>query len=223
MLASSNIVYTDIRPTIYNGCKQHGIDIPMFFSEYPWVYEYRVDEIIVALLLLGVSLLILRNSERIVQKIEYYNPTEAQILSKESFMDVQDTVANIIAEKRIDKPLNNDGVTCLHLAAIRGNLEILQLVLNAKPGINSRDCSGNTALHLAKNKLIADRLVKSEIDVNIQNKNSEVAGIAALKDGRLDVAIFIFSLSKTNKNLIDNENMSLTDYLYEKGIIQLNE
>lgn len=66
--------------------------------------------------------------------------------------------------------LSSDGDTCLHIAARRGNLRAIQLLLKAGLGVNALGDMSCTALHLAATPEIAQELLSNGADPSIKNE-----------------------------------------------------
>jgi len=93
---------------------------------------------------------------------------------KEAFKDLWNYGAEDISEP-ID-PLTYhwpEGDSCLHIAALRGNSRVVEILLDAGLDINEKGDMGNTPLHYAKSHgtpEVVDLLIKRGADVNVVNE-----------------------------------------------------
>ncbi len=66
------------------------------------------------------------------------------------------------------------GSTALHRAVSKGNISIIELLLNQRSlNVNAADCEGNTPLHIAAEETkvdIAKMLLKHDANPNYKNK-----------------------------------------------------
>jgi hypothetical protein len=70
-------------------------------------------------------------------------------------------------------------VNVAHLAVLAGNIDILNLVLDAKANLRQQDVDGNTPLHYAVmlgNQEMYDLLIKKGADPNVKNKGGKTPG-----------------------------------------------
>lgn len=84
-----------------------------------------------------------------MQPMPIISPEDLDYL-KQSFADLP----NLQSENTLDPidPLNYIGFggdSCLHIAAIRGDLRAIRLLINAGLNVNARGDMGSTPLHLA--------------------------------------------------------------------------
>lgn len=63
-----------------------------------------------------------------------------------------------------------DGDTCLHVAALRGDLRAVQLLIEAGLDTNARGDMGYTPLHYARSQAIVDALLASNAGPDIKNE-----------------------------------------------------
>lgn len=63
-----------------------------------------------------------------------------------------------------------DGDMCLHIAALRGNLRAVQLLVRAGFNINDRGNMGYTPLQYARTQEVVDFLLQNGADPNIKNE-----------------------------------------------------
>jgi ankyrin repeat protein len=91
--------------------------------------------------------------------------------------------------KTFDQP-GSDGDTPIHVAALLGNLDDLNLMLLSSIDINKRGDIGNTALHYAALKgheAIVEMLLKSGANPLIQNDYGDYAVDYATDDDKLAI------------------------------------
>ena len=74
------------------------------------------------------------------------------------------------------------GQTPLHIAAETGDVALLNLLLSAKPDVNSVDRDGSTALHVAAKKLEGTRLVDSLISHGANVEVQDIWGFRPLHE-----------------------------------------
>ena len=65
---------------------------------------------------------------------------------------------------------NPDGDTCLHIAARRGDIRSIELLLKAGLNINDRGDMGTTPLHCAKTQEVIEFLVANGASVDIRDE-----------------------------------------------------
>lgn len=126
---------------------------------------------------------------------------------------------------------NRDGITPLMMAALKGNFEIVEILISVT-NINSQDKEGNTALHYSVVKghlnVIKALLSKNELITNICNKNNQKALELADPSIYLKIQEY-FSVHESHKKIFFqkfeiNENMNYKDFLenekkfYEKSL-----
>ena len=63
-----------------------------------------------------------------------------------------------------------DGDTCLHVAALRGNLRAVELLIKAGLDVNQQGDMDYTPLHYAKTKSVIDCLLKNGASTSIVNE-----------------------------------------------------
>ena len=68
---------------------------------------------------------------------------------------------------------DEDGNSSLHWGATKGHKEVVELLIDQGADLDSKDESGMTPLHVAKNKAIAELLITKGADVNEANKMGE--------------------------------------------------
>ena len=63
-----------------------------------------------------------------------------------------------------------DGDTCLHIAALRGNLRVVELLLKAGLDVNRQGDMGYTPLHYAKTQPVINCLIENGASTSIENE-----------------------------------------------------
>lgn len=110
---------------------------------------------------------------------------------------------------QIDATCQNSEVTALHLAAWRGNLDIVKLLLENGADINKKNKDGNTALFMTALKncpeiaKIAKFLVNNQADYNIRNKSGQTALDWAIKNKRTEIAELLSQKMSPTDNKAD--------------------
>ena len=85
------------------------------------------------------------------------------------------------------------GKSPIHLAAIKGDLEKVELLIQAGIDVDITDESGNTFIHLAAREGKAGILYRylHEIDVNSVNDDNETALHMAVRNGHMHAVILL--------------------------------
>lgn len=99
----------------------------------------------------------------------------------------------LIRRKADLKVRDSQGLTALHYAAKKGNLECLKMIIDTEPAIiDAQTDDGETPLYIATQNdqlFIVQALIKEEIDVNLTTKHGMNALICALHHGYEQIAL----------------------------------
>jgi hypothetical protein len=90
----------------------------------------------------------------------------------------------------VDKMTSDQKKTALSCAATEGNLDIVELLLAAKPSIDMADDMGRTALHWAAlhgHASVVELLLKNEADDTLKDHQGAVPRTYAIQEGHLGV------------------------------------
>ena len=118
---------------------------------------------------MNLNNIVLTNNFELVLKVEYekFPGIQAAKLGKlEYFHKCPSTV----------KVHNDDGLTPLHIAAARGDIELVKTLLSLKAPINVPDNDGNTPLHMASvfyHPLVIMILLNAGANPVVQNINKQ--------------------------------------------------
>lgn len=130
----------------------------------------------------------------------------------------------LLSHKEIDPNIQNNGDdTALLIAASNNHIEGVKLLLGhkkIKPNVHSRKYYLNTALICAayhKNfKLIELLLSHKDINPNIQNNQGDTLSIMAARKADLISLEYLFSCSKIDFSITNNNNENVCSILQEK-------
>lgn len=162
------------------------------------------------------------NAESFLQGEGFARPLAAQAGWKQIH-----TIAwnnDIINFQNVNNPKNFDvkerkGNTALHLAAIKGNIECMQLLLEAGANINVKnDITGDTALHTAirrSQRKAVELLLSFGADSTIFNLNGETPLYLAAKLASSE--LFDLFINRTSAEFIKNHDWSLLSYAVQNA------
>ena len=119
---------------------------------------------------------------------------------------------------------SKNGVTCLHLAAVSGNLQMIQFLINEKnfdPQIKST-VSESQPIHLATNaghiKIVEYFMSEHGCDPLVEDKNKDNCLTLAIKNKKRDMALWLL---KTNRfpldEIIEGRGFNYFSYALVKG------
>ncbi|KAK3602164.1 hypothetical protein CHS0354_029169 [Potamilus streckersoni] len=114
---------------------------------------------------------------------------------------------------------NKDGLSSLHIAVLKNNIEAVHYLLRAGAKVNAPDDRGNLPLYYAArqgHKKILDILVEYGGDVNYPNKFEEHPLHAAIRSGKLEVIQALVSAGCDVEKLSHNGTVSLIHLLVAK-------
>ena len=79
-----------------------------------------------------------------------------------------------------------DGDTCLHIAALRGNLRAVELLIKAGVDVNRQGDMGYTPLHYAKTQPVINCLIENGASTSIVNEfGRKPIGLKDNKDNKI--------------------------------------
>jgi ankyrin repeat protein len=123
--------------------------------------------------------------------------------------------------------------TALLIAAYKGNMEIVQYLVNKKADINKKDNFGGTPLHMATlsgKKEIVEFLISKGADITARSQNGKIPMQLAFESEHLEIIELFFKRGVDVKKPIDQFNRTLlhkaavmgkakvAGYLLDKGI-----
>ena len=101
--------------------------------------------------------------------------------------DVDEKIVQMLIEKVTDINLRNiEGQAALHIAALRGDTDIMGIILNHGADVDAQDRHGETPLHAAISKSdlpVAEQLLKHGANVDVQNQVGRTVLHLALQYG----------------------------------------
>jgi len=121
-------------------------------------------------------------------------------------------IAAILLDHGADPTLvSDDGVTTLHVvASIKGMEPIVHRILSLGGNPNAQDHEGDTPLHVAGTRRIAEMLLAAGADTNLQNEEGFTPLMAAIEEGDTDVAEVLIPL--TNLGLRSEKGTTALGY-----------
>jgi len=153
---------------------------------------------------------IFNSSYNMPDKINQYKKILAQHnkkvidTNKNSNCDVFYHIANDSSDNVILSAINNThanlstqdqyGNTALHLAALCGRMQLVEILLSHSADINNQNHSGNTPLHLAissHHKEVVRLLMKHDANTHIKNKHGHDQTSLAINDSDSDYAAIL--------------------------------
>ena len=120
---------------------------------------------------------------------------------------------------------NDAGETPLLIACMKGNLTIVNLLIDAGAEVNKALLNGNTPLHFAAgfgNKFIGNSLIAAQALVNVKNKNGETPLILASREGNNEFVALLVAHG-ADVNLVDNFQQTALYYAGERGYNEIVE
>lgn len=116
-----------------------------------------------------------------------------------------------ILKKENPNKTNSLGRTALHIAVYYKNIEATNILCdNSRTNINIQDIYGDTPLHLASSKIIAQLLVDKDANTSIKNRTHYTALNKAIQSGRMHIATII------NPNYIINPTIEQRETIRKK-------
>jgi ankyrin repeat protein len=142
-----------------------------------------------------------------------------------SIINGSNNFTELILKKKIN--INNqeekNGLTALHQAILKDNIQIVKLLIVSGANINQQDFYGNTGLHYAiseDNKDIIKLLLSYNLNFDLTNIDGNTALHTYLELKTFDTDILSILITKTNLNIQNNMgitclNLILREHLFE--------
>ncbi|KAL0486641.1 tankyrase [Acrasis kona] len=124
--------------------------------------------------------------------------------------DVQQSSTLIVEANADVNATNGNGTSCCHVAAMAGNVSILELLLSYEVNPNlveKKECGGQTPLHVAVNKgykKVCETLLNHLADPNVQDAQGFTPLHIAARKGLTEIAKLIISKG-ANVDIKDNQ------------------
>ena len=127
----------------------------------------------------------------------------------------------------------NGGWTPLHLAAERGNKDVIELLIAKGAQVNAKDKFGSTPLHCAAwmgQKDVAELLIAKGVNVNAKDQHGQTPLHMAAHEGRKEVADlmegmkvrgarFVFASDHSISTLVDYEDYACAVEAYREHMM----
>lgn len=121
-----------------------------------------------------------------------------------------------------------EGNTCLHLAIIDNNYEVIAKIINLDISLNLNICNldGNTALHIILSKIFYDNINISNYNIeyfltntnlNIQNNDGETCWHYIIVTKLYRTYVYVLSNKKNNLFILDKKNKTPYEILTSKN------
>ncbi len=120
-------------------------------------------------------------------------------------------LAELLIARGVDINVKEEiyGATTLHIASACGFSGIVNMLLNNKVLVNAQDRKGNTPLHVASNRAIAENLLHSGASLTIENNDKLAPFFAAAKAGNIDVVRYLLTTKVSLDQVYHNGNKLL--------------
>lgn len=160
------------------------------------------------------------------------NPTGGRPIMYAVGKEFTDLVESLINNYKVEvNVFTNEGIAPVMLAGLKGNLQIMQMLIDAGADVNCTDGKGQSPLFYAiqgQNTQVVALLLKQGADVHITNDQKETALLQATKYNNLDIVkLLVENGADVNHQSKDAESalmfcagagfMDMVKYLVENG------
>ncbi|XP_067118441.1 ankyrin repeat domain-containing protein 7-like [Centruroides vittatus] len=118
---------------------------------------------------------------------------------------------------------DDENRTPLHLAAAKGNIAVIEILLEKNPNVNDQDINGKTPLMKAiegYHEKAVYLLIEADADINLTDRGENTAIHIALKTGQYDVAQHLLQYT-TEVNIANKDGITALHILAETKCVKL--
>ena len=113
----------------------------------------------------------------------------------------------LFTETGVDTDIQDERFAALHISAIKGFVDIAQLLIEAGCNVNLQNSSGKTSLHLAvqnKHKHLTEILLENQADVNIRDNHDPTERLHLVRrKGKIGPSWHYVDVKKASSGLFD--------------------